>query len=47
MSAMKKWKDRRDKDASNPLLLAAEDDLPNMDGPRLILQQFLNSVSKP
>jgi hypothetical protein len=26
-------KDRRDKDASNPLLLTAEDDLPNMDGP--------------
>jgi hypothetical protein len=40
-------KDRRDKDASNPLLLTAKDDLPNMDGPRLILQQFLNSVSKP
>jgi hypothetical protein len=40
-------KDRRDKDASNPLLLTAENDLPNMDGPRLILQQFLKSVSKP
>jgi hypothetical protein len=40
-------KDRRDDDASNPLLLAAEDNLPNMNGPRLLLQNFLNSVSKP
>jgi hypothetical protein len=40
-------KDRRDGDASNPLLLTAEDNLPNMNGPRLLLQNFLNSVSKP
>jgi hypothetical protein len=38
-------KDRRDEDASNPFLLA-EDNLPNMNGPRLLLQNFLNSVSK-
>jgi hypothetical protein len=40
-------KDRRDDDASNPFLLTAEDNLPNMNGPRLLLQNFLNSVSKP
>jgi hypothetical protein len=40
-------KDRRDEDASNPLLLTAEDNLPNMNGSRLLLQNFLNSVSKP
>jgi hypothetical protein len=40
-------KDRRDDDTSNALLLTAEDNLPNMNGPRLLLQNFLNSVSKP
>jgi hypothetical protein len=36
-----------DADASNPLVLTAEDDLPSMNGPRLLLPNFLNSVSKP
>jgi hypothetical protein len=35
-------KNRRDADATNPLVSTAEDDLPNMNGPRLLLYNFLN-----
>jgi hypothetical protein len=40
-------KDRCDTDAADTLVRAAEDDLPNMNGPRLLLHNFLDSVSHP
>jgi len=40
-------KDRRDADALDPTVTTAEDNSPNVNGPRRIFQQFLNSASAP
>jgi hypothetical protein len=40
-------KDRRDEDALNPAMNTAKDNLPSMNDPRCILQQFLSSTAQP
>ena len=38
---------RQDTEALNPAVSTAEDNLPSMNGPRRILQQFLNPAAQP
>ena len=40
-------KDRRDTDALNTAMETAKENLPSMNGPSRILQQFLTSVAQP